>query len=439
MQRLAGKIEDRLGEAALRIYGAAGRLGEPLVDRLLERRRKRGKEDSLRLGERLGIAGRERPQGPLVWVHAASVGETNAVLPLVSRLVERDLAVLLTTGTVTSAEVAARRLPELALHQFAPVDTPGALRRFLDHWRPGLALFAESELWPGSLTALAEASVPLVLVNARLSPRSFRGWNRARPLARALLRRTQACLAQTVADARRFEALGAADVRVCGNLKFDAPPLPVDPDELARLRRAAANRPVLLAASTHPGEETAMIDVHRALAVERPDLLTIIVPRHPERGAEIAAALASAGLDHGRRGEAGDLAGKSVYVADTIGELGLWYSLADVAVLGGSFVPHGGQNPIEPARLGVPILSGEHVTNFRDVYDALHEARAVRTLATGDLAAAIGELLGDPAERQRMSREAHACVDRFTGAVERTLEALAPALAALDGRSPCRA
>jgi 3-deoxy-D-manno-octulosonic-acid transferase len=430
-----------LGEAALSLYGVAGRVAAPIAGAVLRLREREGKEDGARRGERFGVAGKARPAGPLVWVHAASVGETVAAVPLIDRLTGLGSAVLLTTGTVTAAEVARRRLPSGAIHQFVPIDTPTSVARFLDYWRPGLALFAESELWPTMLRSIKRRALPLAVVNARMSERSFRSWSAVAPLARAVVGRAELFLAQTLADADRLKALGARRVVVCGNLKFDAPPPPADEAAVAALRQAIGDRPVLVAASTHRGEEAAVIAAHALIAFEGARLLTILAPRHPERGDQVAAEIAAAGLSYSRRSQGEPIdASTEVYLADTIGEMGLWYRLADFAFLGGSMVPHGGQNPIEPAKLQVPILHGGHVGNFRDVYDALVAARAVVPVEdAASLAAAVTRLIAAPEESDRLTREARACVERFGGALERTLGALEPYLAKLglpDEASP---
>ena len=422
-----------LGEAALSLYGAAGRLGAPIAGAVLRWRARDGKEDIAHRGERWGVAGQSRPQGPLVWVHCASVGETNAALPLIDRLASRGPTLLLTTGTVTAAEVARPRLPRGAIHQFVPIDTPTAVRRFLDHWRPSLAIFAESELWPTMLRALQRRALPLAVVNARMSERSFRSWRRFAPFARAVLSRADLFLAQTPADAERLRALGADRVLVCGNLKFDVPPPFADPAAIEAMRGKIAGRPVLVAASTHPGEEATVIAAHKELRAGGVRLLTIVAPRHRERGEAVAALVEGAGLTLGRRSrgdEVGD--GTDVYLADTIGEMGLWYGLADIAFLGGSMVPHGGQNPIEPAKLGVPIIHGSHVGNFREVYDALTTAKATAAVSdAATLAAVVKLLIENPGERRRLSHDALDCVGRFTGALDRTLDALESYLAPL--------
>ncbi len=415
------------------LYGAAGRFALPAASAFLAWRARRGKEDSARRGERFGIAGLDRPIGPLIWVHAASVGETVAAAPLIRRLHERGFVLLLTTGTMTAAEIARRRLKDCAMHQFAPIDTPTTVRRFLDHWRPNLVLFTESELWPTTMKAIVQRAVPLAVVSARMSERSFRSWRMFPALARAVVGRPKLLLAQSLADAERLRRLGARQVRVCGNLKFDAPPPPADETAIARIRREAGDRPVLVAASTHAGEEAVVIAAHAELARSGIRMLTVIAPRHPHRGEALAEELRATGFNVARRSLGEQIAHDTdLYLADTIGEMGLWYNVGDVAFLGGSLVPSGGQNPIEPAKLLIPVLHGPYVDNFRDVYDALIAAGAVTPVSDGaSLAAAVKKLVEDPHERDRLAREARVCVERFSGAVDRTLAALQPYLNAL--------
>ena len=424
------------GRAALAIYGGLGRIAEPLLGLVLDRRAKRGKESDERRGERLGIASAPRPDGALIWIHAASIGETMSVLPLVSRFAEQGFEVLLTTGTVTSAEIAERRLAAGAIHQYVPVDTPGAVTRFLDHWRPDLAIFTESELWPTLLAGLRQRNVRLVLVNGRLSQRSARRWGFVPVAARTVMSMVDLVLAQTMVDAERFRALGAHNVRVCGNLKFDVPPPPADPAELEALRERVAGRPVFLAASTHPGEDAVVLDAHALIRQHVPNLLTVIAPRHPVRGQEIQSAAAQAGLPSALRSQGGAIdSATEIYVADTIGEMGLWYRLAGAAFLGGSIAPLGGQNPIEPAKLGVPILRGPDVSNFADVYRALADAGSIAVVAdAAALADAVSLILADGEAAARHAREARACVESLAGAVDRTLAALEADLEALKAR-----
>ncbi len=379
--------------AVLALYRGIGWGLKPLLPAFLGRRLKRGKEHPQRWRERLGEPGLARPPGPLVWFHGASVGESLALLPLITALrADRpDLALLVTTGTVTSAALLAERLPNGALHQFIPIDAPWAVDRFLAHWQPDLVLWTESDLWPTILTRLKARATPLLLLNGRLSDRSFQRWQWATPIIRHLLGCFSEVLARGEEDAARFRALGAERVQAVGNLKLAAEPLPVNDNALAEARARIGDRPVIVAASTHPGEEALIADAHRALLSDFPDLLTILAPRHPHRGPELAAEFGAPCRSQGAAVPAGGL-----YIADTMGELGLWYRLARVAVIGGSFIPHGGQNPTEAARLGVPLLFGPHMENFRDESEALlAEGRAARVSGEG-LAAELRQLLSAP-------------------------------------------
>ena len=417
---------------ALALWRGAGHLAAPAVAAYLRRRAARGREDAARLPERFGHASAPRPKGPLVWLHAASVGEATSVLPLLRRLLDErpDAHALITSGTVTSARLIARELPPRALHQFAPVDLPGPVDRFIAHWHPNLVLWTESEFWPGLLDAAARAA-PLALLQGRVSEASFARWRRLKPVIAALLRRFTLVLAQSEADAERLRALGAATARCLGNLKRAAPPLPVDETELARLRARLGNRPRWLAASTHPGEEDAAADTHAALARREPELLTLVVPRHAERGPEIAADLKARGLSVGLRsaGDEPDPA-TAVYVADTMGELGLWYRLVDLAFIGGSLIPHGGQNLAEAARLGCAVLHGPSMANFAEIAAELAAAGGAREIAdAAALARALERLLfDDPAARTRMAEAARAWAAADDQVVERALAALRPLL-----------
>ncbi|MHB2167015.1 3-deoxy-D-manno-octulosonic acid transferase [Alsobacter sp. R-9] len=422
-------MSDRL-PFTLRLYRAASTLLGPFTALLLNRRASRGKEERTRLGERRGEATQRRPAGRLAWLHGASVGETLSLLPIAERLTQKGLAVLVTSGTVTSARLVERRLPPGAFHQFVPVDVPRYVKRFLSHWRPDIALIAESELWPNMIVETDRRGIPLVLVNARMSERSFKRWQRLLPMISALLGRFDLCLAQTREDADRLSQLGAPRVGVIGNLKFDAPAPPADSLRVSGLSGLVSGRPVWVAASTHPGEEEQIVAVHEAIAKHFPGLLTIIAPRHPQRGADVAAIAQEAGLRVAQRSRGLEPDGATdVYVADTMGELGLFYRIAPVVFMGGSLVPHGGQNPIEPGKLGAAILHGPHVHNFTEVFAALD--RDGGSLAVADaqgLANALGRLLADTPRLRAMARKASETVEQLGGAVDRTLLAVEPFL-----------
>ncbi len=387
----------------LAFYRGLTTAAEPLIRLYLQRRQAAGKEDPERLDERFGLPSRPRPSGPLVWVHGASVGEAVSVLALIDRMLEErpGLNVLVTTGTVTSARLLGQRLPPRAFHQYVPVDRAGWARRFVKHWKPDLALWVESELWPNLIGAIGDAGTPLVLVNARISEASYRRWRRVPFVIRPLLGRFALCLGQDEAQTGRLVDLGAPKTLTLGNLKFAAAPLPVDEATLASMRRAIAGRKAWIAASTHPGEEAMIAAAHRALAKTHPGLLTIIVPRHPDRGAGIAADLAAQGFSVARRSAGQEPAGAGIYVADTMGELGLFYRLAPVAFIGGSLVPHGGHNPLEPAALGAAVLAGPHMHNFSIVAEDMIAAGALLAVASADaLAREVGALLDAPARRE---------------------------------------
>jgi 3-deoxy-D-manno-octulosonic-acid transferase len=399
---------------ALRAYAALATLAAPALRLWLRRRAGRGKEVAARLPEREGIDPTPRPPGTLLWLHAASVGESVSILPVLTAL-PAHVHVLLTTGTVTSATLLERRLPELGLagrvhHRFAPHDVPAWVARFLDHWRPDAAAFVESEIWPNLLHGCRSRAIPTMLVNARISPRSFARWQRLPSLARALFGGFTLVHAQSPAVAERLRALGAPRVVEAGNLKFAAAPLPCDEAELARLRALVAGRPLWLAASTNAGEEALLLPVHDALAARFPGLLTILVPRHPERGAEIAALAAPRPAPRRALGE-GPPPIPGLWVADTLGELGLFYRLAGHAFVGRSLVPLGGQNPIEPARLGCAVAVGPHVFNFAEAVEVLEEAGGlVRVADAGALTAWVADMIATPARAAAMGAAGRAAV-----------------------------
>jgi 3-deoxy-D-manno-octulosonic-acid transferase len=416
----------------LKVYRTSMSLLRPLAPLLLKLRERSGKEDPRRRGERIGIASMARPNGVLCWVHAASVGETNAVLPVIEALgnARPDLNFLLTTGTVTSAGLAARRLGPRAVHQYVPLDAPEYAARFLDHWKPDLAVFTESEIWPSLILETSARNIPIALVNGRLSHRSRRRWQRNKSTAMPLFGRFNIVLAQNDRLALGFSTLGARNVHSVGNLKIDAPPPPVDLNELERLKAALGARPVFAAASTHEGEEETIAAAHRALTRQFEDLCTIIAPRHPERGTALAESLKNLGFNVAQR-SLGALPGPrtDIYIADTIGELGTLYALAPVAFIGGSLIDRGGQNPIEAVRHGVAVLTGPHWQNFRDAYRTLlrHEG-AIEIKSAADIAAAVTRLYESPAELQRMRAGATQALSTLSGALDKTVAALLPYL-----------
>jgi 3-deoxy-D-manno-octulosonic-acid transferase len=397
---------------SLRFYQFAAAAASLAAPAWLRARALRGKEDPARWPERLGLAAPARPKGRIAWLHGVSVGESLSLLPLAGRIREErpDVAVLVTSGTRAAADLLAARLPQGMVHQYAPLDTPGAVRRFLAHWTPELGVLVESELWPNLILAAHAHGVRLALVSAKLSARSLDGWRLAPGAARAVLGAFHLVLARDAAASERLESLGA---RVDGlaDLKFAAQPLPADQAELGRARSLLRGRPVLLAASTHPGEEVLILRALKALSGDDPPLL-ILAPRHPVRGEAIYDLARAAGFAAGRRGAADPFGDSPVYVADTVGELGLWYRLANLAVIGGSLITEaakgvGGHNPLEPARLGCPFISGPNVAAW-PVYGALQAAGATRLVPAPDLAAWFARALASDSALAAMAARARA-------------------------------
>lgn len=417
---------------AIKTYRTVLNLARPTVPLVLSLRARQGKEDPSRRPERYGIASLPRPAGRLVWFHAASVGETNVALPLMTEILKTypDINILLTTGTTTSAALAASRLPARAIHQYVPVDVRAFTKRFLDHWRPDLAIFTESEVWPNLVLETSARAVPLALINARMSPRSMKRWRQFAGSARPLFARFDVVLAQNEKIARMLRILGARNVSNSGNMKIDAPPPSADQTELANLQAAAGNRPRFLAASTHPGEDGIIAMAHRQLAAKLPDFLTIIVPRHPDRGPQLQAELSALGLSVARRSQTPLPApGTQIFVADTLGELGTFYAFAPVAFIGGSLVDRGGQNPVEAVRHNTAVLTGPSHHNFADAYGALlASGGAIEVKSAGDIADAVQRLLANDAEVAHLQDGAKKALVSLSGAMTKTLDVLRPYL-----------
>jgi 3-deoxy-D-manno-octulosonic-acid transferase len=407
-------------------WSVAAALLAPALRVNLRRRAANGREIAERVPERFGIDPTPRPAGPLLWVHAASVGEVLSVLPVLQALQHRT-HVLLTSGTVTSQGVLDQRIPEqglsgTVLHRFAPLDVPSWIDRFLGHWQPDAACFVESELWPNQLAACRRRGIKLMLLNARMSERSFGRWSRVPRFARHVLSAFCRIQARSGEDADRLRALGAVNVESPGDLKFAAPPLPVDQRELDRLAAILFGRPVWLAASTHQGEEAVVAEAHYAVARTHPGLLTILAPRHPERGPALAAQLAAPRRAAGQDPEAS----AGIWIADTMGELGLWYRLAPIAFVGRSLIaPGGGQNPLEPARLGCAIAVGPYTGNFTDHAALLRAAGGLTEVAdASDLARFVAAMLDDPQQRRHLGEQAAASVRRYSDLPARSAAAL---------------
>ena len=421
-------MSERWARAMLSAYRLAGAAVYPLVGGYVGWRANQGKEERGRRRERYGVASCARPAGPLVWVHAASVGETIAVIPLIERILGFGINIVLTTGTVTSARVADERLGERIIHQYVPLDLKPAVSRFLDHWEPDLAIIAESEIWPMTILELGARRVPQVLVNGRLSDRSFASWKKRAFIAEALFENLAHVVAQSEVDGERFLALGARPVTVSGNLKVDTDPPPVDETALSSLTHQIGSRQTWAAVSTHDGEESVAAEVHQMLRPRHKGLLTIIVPRHPDRADALAAEFAADGLKVARRSLGEPIQQDvDILLGDTIGEMGLYLRLTEIAFVGRSLTSEGGQNPLEPAMLDTAVLAGRNVQNFRDTYQRLIEGGGAKLVRDRDmLAGAVNFLLKNEQAREEMIAAGAATVDDMRGALAATLKALEP-------------
>jgi len=416
-----------LARIALLGYRVTGVLLYPLVGPYLSYRAMKGKEDPSRRLERLGYASLARPRGPLIWVHAASVGETIAILPMIRELRRREIHILLTTGTVTSAGLVQSRLADEVIHQYVPLDLKFPIKRFLSYWKPDACITAESEIWPTTVAELARRSIPQIRVNARISDRSFASWSNYSSVAETLFEKMSLVVAQSDMDAERFRDLGAWPVIVSGNLKSDTDPPPCDEAVLAGYRKQIGSRPTWAAISTFEGEEKAAATVHRTLKAKNGQL-TILVPRHPDRADAIEAMLKGEGLTVARRSRNDAITAETdVFLGDSIGEMGLYLRLTEVAFVGKSLANEGGQNPLEPAMLGCAVLSGPHVQNFRDAYQHLVRKGGARIVKDVEmLAKAVHYLLINDLARIKMVDSGHDAMEEMRGALAKTVKALEP-------------
>jgi len=415
---------------ALQLYRLATAIFEPFAPLLLKARVKRGKEDLARVKERLGYSSFARPAGPLIWLHGASVGESLSHLPLIDHLRQErpDLNLLVTSGTLTAADLLSARLPSGVIHHYVPIDAPRAVARFLDHWRPNLALFVESELWPNLILAAYERGVSLALLSARMTQVSADGWARWPKTVKALLSCFNLIHAQDSASAERLTALGGR-VQGLANLKSLALPLDHDPAALQALSHGIAGRAVVLAASTHEGEDAIMLRAYGSIADPKP--LLILAPRHPERGPAVAKRASDQGLTVARRAAAEPLEPSTqVYVADTLGEMGLFYRLASLAIIGGSFLPGiGGHNPLEGARLGVTMMCGDQVFNFAEVCADMERAQGLVLVASEiELMSALNDLLTHSAKAKALGAAASRFATQDGGQMATIWQTLSPLL-----------
>ncbi|MBB4348526.1 MULTISPECIES: lipid IV(A) 3-deoxy-D-manno-octulosonic acid transferase [Rhizobiaceae] len=414
---------------ALAGYRLAGVALYPLAGPYLACRAMKGKEDRSRRLERLGYASQPRPRGPLVWVHSASVGETLSILPLIRELRRREIHVVLTTGTVTSAALVAARLGDEVIHQYVPIDLKFPIKRFIAYWRPDACITAESEIWPTTVAELARRRIPQIRVNARISDRSFARWSNHAKVAEALFDKMALVVAQSDLDAERFRDLGAWPVIVSGNLKSDTDPPPCDELLLAKYKAEIGDRKTWAAISTFDGEEMAAATVHRALKPKNGQL-TIIVPRHPDRADAIETMLKEEGLVVARRSRNDELTPETdIFLGDSIGEMGLYLRLTEIAFVGRSLTNEGGQNPLEPAMIGCAVLTGPNIQNFRDAYQHLVRKGGARVVKDVEmLAKAVHYLLITDHARARMVEAGADAMEDLRGALAKTVKALEPYL-----------
>ena len=400
----------------------------PFIPLILKRRLGNGKEDAARINERTGYSTLSRPEKKLIWIHAASVGETNSVLPLIKQLLEKfsDVSVLLTTVTLTSTKLIENKLPLRAFHQFAPVDTPDAVIRFLKHWRPDIALWVDSELWANMIVETKRSGAVMGLINARMSPGSFARWQKfASSLIKQLLSSFDFAFVQSTPDSEYLTKLGMKHINAVCNLKYDAPALAFDENELNTLKEQTKNRKIWLASSTHPGEEKIIAEVHKQLSNAFPDLLTIIVPRHAKRGDDIKQELQEYGAIAQRSKKEGITEKTAFYIADTMGELGIFYRLAPIVFIGGTLVPHGGQNALEPARIGCAIITAKHYHNFVSVVeDMLLDKAIIKITSPDEMVSQIKSLFNDEVKRQAYSMAAKIHAESKSGAIAKILDCL---------------
>ncbi|MBE6453512.1 MAG: 3-deoxy-D-manno-octulosonic acid transferase [Alphaproteobacteria bacterium] len=382
----------------IKIYNALITILYPLVIKgYIDKRKKIGKEDVARFNERIGRPKMPRPEGKLFWLHGASVGESVSMLPLINKILETypDSHVMVTTGTVTSADVMQKRLPERAFHQFIPIDNPVFTTRFVKYWHPDVALWFESEFWPAVLSSIKRKNIPVILINGRISNKTFKRWQQFDFVCKEILNCFSLCLGQSDEDAYRLKVLGAKEAICLGNLKYAGLPLPIDEKNKKDMQKQIGNRPLWLACSTHDDEEVRIAKVHKRLKEKFPDLLTIIVPRHPNRGAPVAEEINKLELTTALRSKGEKLGPKTdIYIGDTIGEVGLWYDLAKIVFIGGSLIPHGGQNFIEPSRVRDAVIVGPHMHNFTDAMNRAKKADAIMQVSdTMELQELLEQLL----------------------------------------------
>ncbi|GHD48825.1 3-deoxy-D-manno-octulosonic-acid transferase [Marinobacter persicus] len=379
------------------------------------------------LGQRLGLV--QCYSQPVIWVHTASVGEVIAAGPMIRRLLDRKLEarILVTAMTDTGLAQARKMFGDDVDYSYVPLDTPGSVRRFLGRVTPKVAVVLETEIWPNLITQCYRKQVPVFLINARLSERSARGYERVRGLVRPVMQKITWIAAQAEKDAERFRRIGVApaSVEVTGSVKFDVDITEGIRESARQCRQILGARPVWVAGSTHAGEDEQLLEAHRAVLGQHPQALLVIVPRHPDRFGSVAELAVKAGFTVARRSLQQDPAHAQVYLGDTMGELMMLYGAGDMAFVGGSLIERGGHNPLEPAAWGIPVLSGPHVFNFETVYERLRAGEGVVMVQSGDeLGQAVVRLMATREERQALGERALAVVNKNRGALDRVVEGI---------------
>ncbi|WP_171128109.1 MULTISPECIES: 3-deoxy-D-manno-octulosonic acid transferase [unclassified Ruegeria] len=413
-----------------RLYCGLTMVAAPLVWHVVRKKLTAADVPTQRQHERLGHASLPRPKGRVIWFHAASVGESLSVLSLINRLGQHlpDAEFLITSGTPTSAALIAKRLPLRSRHQYPPIDSAGPVSRFLTHWRPDAAIFVESELWPRLIVESGKRGIPLALLNARLSQKSVAGWKKRPATAGFILSQFRLFLTQNDSTAQNLIDMGAKpkNVHPGTNLKAMSNPLPVDQAAKAEIHDQITSRRLWIASSTHAGEEETVLAAHAQLIKQDPELLLLLIPRHPERRDEVQALISQAGLTSALRSAAQPISDQTqVYVADTLGELGTWYALSPIVFLGGSLKEIGGHNPFEPAQSGAAVITGPGTFNFAETFAPLIETGgAVEVTSSTELAAAVSNWLSDPAALQQAQNAAQSCVSIQANALDNVIETL---------------
>ena len=411
----------------LKFYHYLTYLAYPFVCVLLRKRLAHGKEDFRRISERKGFYKTPRPDGKLIWLHGASVGECLSMMPLVNYLVSLpNTKVLITSGTVTSADLMKKRLPEGAFHQYIPVDLPTYTKRFVEYWHPDVGLFFESDFWPNILMSAHKANIPLILLNGRISDHSFKSWCRLPFFIKPMLQLFDFGLGQTQEDALRMQKLGFKKTDCVGNMKFAAVPAPFDGSELSKLKSEIGDRFVWVAGSTHDNEEEQIADIHLWLKEKHPNMLSVIAPRHPNRAEQITKMIEAKGLTCHKRSEGQDL-NADIYLADTIGEMGLIYRLSKYVFVGGSLIPFGGQNMLEPMRIGACTFIGPYAFNFKEIVERAKSANAlIEVKDKKDLADALEACVSDPDRCEQISSAGQALATSETAVLIRVVDVLKP-------------